>query len=95
MSSKIIQQMANINTKILRASAPHVKVGGRLVYATCTVSPQENELALKAFLEMPEIAGKFRIEPCSVNELSRLFFKTRLTENGSDAHFAAVLRRVG
>ena len=95
MSPKVIQQMASINTKILRASAPHVKVGGRLVYATCTVSPQENELALKAFLEMPEIAGKFRIEPCSVNELSRLFFKTRLTENGSDAHFAAVLRRVG
>ncbi|MBN1397441.1 MAG: hypothetical protein JXA06_05345, partial [Bacteroidetes bacterium] len=36
---------------ILDSSAPLVKPGGRLVYATCTLLKQENEDVIKSFLE--------------------------------------------
>ena len=36
---------------ILDACAKNVKVGGRLVYSTCTILPEENELQVRAFLE--------------------------------------------
>jgi 16S rRNA (cytosine967-C5)-methyltransferase len=89
-----IAAMANVSLDILCGASTCVTPGGRLVFATCTVAPQENEHVLKRFLESAE-GGAFRIEPCPVNALSKLFFKTRLVEGGCDAHFAAVLRRVG
>ena len=36
---------------ILDACAQAVKVGGRLVYSTCTILPEENEAQVRAFLE--------------------------------------------
>ncbi|MBO4365495.1 MAG: antitermination protein NusB [Eggerthellaceae bacterium] len=94
LAAKDIIAMAQVSFDMLRGVAGHVAPQGRLVFATCTVAPEENELLLKRFLESPE-GSTFRIEPCSVNSLSKLFFKTRLTEGGCDAHFAAILRRVG
>ena len=40
-----------LQLKILSACAEAVKVGGLLVYATCTILPEENEGVVKAFLE--------------------------------------------
>lgn len=40
-----------LQLKILSACAEAVKVGGLLVYATCTVLPDENERVVRAFLE--------------------------------------------
>lgn len=40
-----------LQRKILDACAQAVKVGGRLVYSTCTILPEENELQVRAFLE--------------------------------------------
>ena len=37
--------------QILDACAQMVKVGGRLVYSTCTILPEENEMQVRAFLE--------------------------------------------
>lgn len=37
--------------QILDACAQMVKVGGRLVYSTCTILPEENEIQVRAFLE--------------------------------------------
>ena len=43
--------------QILEACAGAVKVGGLLVYATCTILPDENEKVVRAFLEAhPEFA---------------------------------------
>jgi 16S rRNA (cytosine967-C5)-methyltransferase len=47
-------------SEILAAAATMVKPGGRLVYATCSLEPEENEAVVSAFLEArPE----FTIDP--------------------------------
>jgi 16S rRNA (cytosine967-C5)-methyltransferase len=44
-------------SEILAAAATMVKAGGRLVYATCSLEPEENEAVVSAFLEAcPEFA---------------------------------------
>ncbi len=46
--------------RLMQAAAPLVKVGGRLVYATCSILPRENEDQVDAFIaENPD----FRILP--------------------------------
>ncbi len=40
-----------LQSKILDACAQAVKVGGRLVYSTCTILPEENEMQVRAFLD--------------------------------------------
>ena len=37
--------------QILETCAGYVKPGGRLVYSTCTILPEENEMQVRAFLE--------------------------------------------
>jgi len=44
-----MQEMAVKQTAILDSAARMVKAGGRLVYATCSVLPQENEAIAQAF----------------------------------------------
>ena len=40
-----------MQSEILDAIAPMVKVGGTLVYSTCSILPGENEAQARAFLE--------------------------------------------
>jgi 16S rRNA (cytosine967-C5)-methyltransferase len=43
--------MAVRQTRLLARAAAVVKPGGRLVYATCSSEPEENEQVVSAFLE--------------------------------------------
>ena len=45
-----IQGLPPLQEKILEQAARYVKVGGRLVYSTCTLLPQENQQQTQAFL---------------------------------------------
>lgn len=45
-----IDELVKIQEKILNAAAKYVKPGGILVYSTCTILKQENELQIKNFL---------------------------------------------
>ena len=45
-----VTELSAKQTAILAAAATLVKPGGRLVYATCSVLPQENEAIVDAFL---------------------------------------------
>ncbi len=50
-----IRNLPAIQLDILRNASKYVKVGGMLIYSTCTVIPEENELNVKKFLsEHPE-----------------------------------------
>ena len=45
------EELCRIQTEILDVVAPAVKVGGNLVYSTCSVLPQENEEQIRSFLD--------------------------------------------
>jgi 16S rRNA (cytosine967-C5)-methyltransferase len=46
-----IEKLAALQLKLLDEACARVKKNGVLVYATCSVEPEENELQAKAFLE--------------------------------------------
>ncbi len=75
-----LAELQAIQDELLGRAAAHVKPGGRLVYATCSVLPCENEDRIAAFLRpRPQFAattGPFRASPLST---------------GTDGFFAAVL----
>ncbi len=48
-----IPELAQLQSEILDAIWPHLKSGGTLVYATCSVLPEENSLQIKAFCNVP------------------------------------------
>jgi 16S rRNA (cytosine967-C5)-methyltransferase len=48
-SPKAVQELTEKQTAILASAARLVKPGGRLVYATCSVLPEENEAIAQAF----------------------------------------------
>ncbi|WP_265587411.1 RsmB/NOP family class I SAM-dependent RNA methyltransferase [Sphingomicrobium arenosum] len=65
-SPRIIAEMAELQAQLLDASAGLVKKGGSLVFATCSLEPEEGELQIPAFLArhpdfeiapVPEMAG--------------------------------------
>ena len=66
---------------ILKASAEYVRPGGRLVYSTCTINPQENEDVISAFLKEN---ADFR------KEESTLLLPNI---NGTDGFFICVMKR--
>jgi 16S rRNA (cytosine967-C5)-methyltransferase len=43
--------LATIQTRLLSEAAACVKHGGRLVYSTCSIEPEENQRRVRAFLE--------------------------------------------
>ena len=56
----IIDQSAELQARLLARAADWVRPGGSLVYAVCSLEPQEGEERIEAFLaERPD----FRIEP--------------------------------
>ncbi len=90
-----IAVLAATQRSILRAAADVVKPGGLLVYATCTLEPEENDAQIEAFLrENPEWMLEPPPEgtvPAPVLDAGRLrVFPQR---HGVDGAFAARLRR--
>ena len=92
-----IDELCAKQAAILESAARLVKTGGRLVYATCSILPEENELQVEAFLSRhPE----FTLVPAS-DELARqnipLAAGTYLALNPGQQHtdgfFAAILER--
>jgi 16S rRNA (cytosine967-C5)-methyltransferase len=46
-----VKDLNQLQTELLAASAQRVKPGGTIVYATCTLHPDENESVIAAFLD--------------------------------------------
>lgn len=78
---KSIDGIWQIQYNILNTSSHYCKKGGRLIYSTCTLNPQENQEVVNQFLaEHPQFA--------LVEETTRL-----PGQGGSDGFFFAVLQR--
>jgi 16S rRNA (cytosine967-C5)-methyltransferase len=93
-SPESVAELTLKQTAILRAAARLLKPGGRLVYATCSLLPEENEAIVETLLA----DGSFTLLP--VNELLALnkvpldtgaMLKMSPAIHGTDGFFAAVL----
>jgi 16S rRNA (cytosine967-C5)-methyltransferase len=51
VTPEAVAEMAALQARILAAGAHALRPGGVLVYSTCTISPNENERAIAAFLD--------------------------------------------
>ncbi len=67
--------LPSVQYDILTEAAKTLKIGGRIVYSTCTVRPEENEQVVKAFLES---------HPSFVRDDSMKRRLTQDTESGSE-----------
>ena len=94
-SQETVEMCARRQAEILHSAAKMVRPGGRLVYSTCTFAPEEDELAVAAFLEAhPEFQPEILDAPWFVpveNGGHRMWPHKLLGEG----HFAAVLRKTG
>ena len=94
-SVETVQMCARRQSEILHSGAQLVRPGGRLVYSTCTFAPEEDEMAVAAFLEAhPEFEPEAIETPWFVpgeNGSHRMWPHKLLGEG----HFAAVMRKKG
>lgn len=83
-----VAEHAELNVKLLESAATRVAPGGALVYATCTVTPEENARVVSSFLKS-EAGSGFALEPIDGSSA----FASKLSPGGCDAHFCARMRR--
>ena len=79
---KASEALPNIQFAILNSASQYVKIGGKLVFSTCTLLPQENEENVARFLAQN---NSFKLR-----EQRTLYPDT----DGTDGFFYAVLERV-
>lgn len=93
-SQETVEMCAARQAEILDNAAVLLKPGGRLVYSTCTFAPEEDELAVAAFLERhPEFVPEEVEAPWFTPgpQGSYRMWPHRLLGEG---HFGAVLRKL-
>jgi 16S rRNA (cytosine967-C5)-methyltransferase len=94
-----VEALLALQREILARAASHVRPGGLLVLATCTVLPEENERIAEWFgaanpgyhAICPGMAGNRRwLDPALVRSG---YFEARPDLHGTDGFFAALWRR--
>ena len=91
---KTLEGLPEIQSRIINNAADYVKVGGTLIYSTCTVSKAENEDVVSEFLKNHDNFVPI-VVPIGVKGVADSHMRTMLPQNtGGDGFFAATLRRV-
>lgn len=105
-SAKAVQELVVKQAAILDSAARLLKPGGRLVYATCSILPQENEAIAEAFtqahrdfepLDAGELLAQLKVPEaaslCSGGESGSRFVRLWPHRHQTDGFFAAVWQR--
>ena len=92
-----IDELVAKQARIIAAAATLVKPGGRLVYATCSILPEENDAIADAFLAAhPEFAGKdaaAELTKAGIELDTGASLRLLPHRHGCDGFFAAILER--
>jgi 16S rRNA (cytosine967-C5)-methyltransferase len=99
LTPKDLAELTELQARILDSAARLVKPGGRLVYATCSLLPPENDLQIESFL-----AGHADFALLPVGDVWRDAFGKPCPEagdmlhltparNGTDGFFVAIMER--
>ena len=104
--ARAVEEMAVKQTAILDSAARLVKSGGRLVYATCSVLPQENEAIAQAFSDahpdyvalsagalLTELKVAQAASLCSGGEDGAQYLRLWPHRHATDGFFAAIWQR--
>lgn len=84
-----LDELIGIQAEILERACALVKPGGRLVYATCSLLPAENEAQIEAFLKThPD----FEVQPVP-ETLGQPYMRLTPHRHGTDGFFAAILQK--
>ncbi|MFP4201283.1 MAG: 16S rRNA (cytosine(967)-C(5))-methyltransferase RsmB, partial [Clostridia bacterium] len=91
-SEQLLVDMPRIQGDLIRAAARWVKPGGLLLYATCSVAPEENEEVTEAF-----VRGDSDFYPVGINPdlpgVSGHRMNLLPQEHGTDGAYAALFKR--
>jgi 16S rRNA (cytosine967-C5)-methyltransferase len=95
LGPKDIETLVDLQRRLLDAAADLVAPGGSLVYATCTLEPEENEEQVTSFLERH---ADFEVEPPRSGVMAELLgsegeLRVLPQRHGLDGAYAARLRR--
>lgn len=98
VSEKFVSHYAEIQSTILERSAPYVKRGGTLVYATCSLFRKENEEIVENFLSshsefQPAIPTRILSQLGIEVPTDLPYLKLLPHRHGTDGFFVAVLKR--
>lgn len=83
-----IRELSALQKSLLEGAVPLVKVGGYLIYATCSLLCEENEDVVTDFLECHP---NFALVPCGLE--GQDFLSLSPFKNGTDGFFAAKLEK--
>lgn len=105
-NAQAVQEMAVKQAAILQSASRMVKSGGRLVYATCSVLPEENEAIAQAFsdanpdfapLSAGDILAGLKVENaqilCAGGEDGQLYLRLWPHRHATDGFFAAIWQK--
>ena len=95
-SAQGVAELVDKQRAILRAAAKLLKPGGRLVYATCSLLPEENEAIVEAFLAEGGYARESMDTLLAQHKLAIEagdHLKLSPAAHGTDGFFAAVMTR--
>jgi 16S rRNA (cytosine967-C5)-methyltransferase len=105
-SPEAVQEMTIKQAAILQSAARLLKPGGRLVYATCSILPPENEAIAQAFgaahpefepLPVGDILAQAKVQDaprlCSGGDSGQLYLRLWPHRHGTDGFFAAAWTR--
>jgi 16S rRNA (cytosine967-C5)-methyltransferase len=95
-SPEQLEELRALQRRILAAGAAAVRVGGRLVYSTCTISASENELIVQDFLGANANFGTWDLREWlpALSASVPGFLQTLPHRDGTDGFFLAALERL-